>query len=300
MNLRIPFSIYSTLLILLCIMAIILVQLIGWVLHSDVLMFVSARNSSSDIYLLDINRDRTMRMTNTLIDEGWARWSPDGQQIVYIADDLVSTGIHVFTMDSYGHNLTQLTTGNSINWFPTWSLDGMFLAISTGQSHDNTDMIIINAADGTVQRRLPDFGAQERVTAWFNNRLLFTVGDLATHHIYTVATDGSDLRQLTPEMLFNFNPVWSPDGQRIAFQSNPDGDFDIYVMNTDGTDVRRLTDNNADESSPMWSSDGTRIAYMSETGVTQAYQLYMMNADGTNQRRLTNNDFQDSSPAWMP
>ena len=41
---------------------------------------------------------------------------------------------------------------------------------------------------------------------------------------------------------FNAFSAWSPDGTRIAFTSNRDGDFEVYTMNAaDGSDVRRLT-----------------------------------------------------------
>ena len=46
---------------------------------------------------------------------------------------------------------------------------------------------------------------------------------------------------------------WSPDGSRIAFSSDRDGDFDVYVMNADGSGVTNLSDNPAEDSLPAWS-----------------------------------------------
>ncbi len=56
-------------------------------------------------------------------------------------------------------------------------------------------------------------------------------------------------------------PAWSPDGRRIAFESDRDGNDEIYVMNADGSGVTRLTDNDAIDRSPAWSPDGRRIAF---------------------------------------
>ena len=49
------------------------------------------------------------------------------------------------------------------------------------------------------------------------------------------------------------DPTWSPDGTRIAFSSDRDGDDEIYTMRSDGTDVRRLTVNDAWDGEPAWS-----------------------------------------------
>jgi len=50
------------------------------------------------------------------------------------------------------------------------------------------------------------------------------------------------------------NPVWSPDGARIAFDSNVPGklDQDIYVINADGTGLTRLTDSPGADKNPEW------------------------------------------------
>lgn len=60
------------------------------------------------------------------------------------------------------------------------------------------------------------------------------------------------------------NPSWSPDGPKIAFESDRDGDLDIYIMNADGTGQNRLTDSEPSAEAdlePSWSSDGTKITF---------------------------------------
>ena len=70
----------------------------------------------------------------------------------------------------------------------------------------------------------------------------------------------------------NWLPAFSPDGTRIAFTSNRDGNSEIYVMNRDGSNVRRLTNNPAIDSTPTWSPTGTQIAFTSDrTGPPQIY-----------------------------
>src|SRR2546429_33952 len=59
--------------------------------------------------------------------------------------------------------------------------------------------------------------------------------------IYVVGADGKNVRRLTNDSGFDYNPQWSPDGKRLAFCSTRAGNFEIHVMNADGSDVRRLT-----------------------------------------------------------
>ena len=95
---------------------------------------------------------------------------------------------------------------------------------------------------------------------------------------------GSEQRILTrkPENAF---PAWSPDGGKIAFVSNRDGNLEIYVMNSDGSGQRRLTRHPGVDGSPAWSPDGRSIACGCERGGN--FDIYVISADGSGQRRLT-------------
>ena len=62
--------------------------------------------------------------------------------------------------------------------------------------------------------------------------------------------DGTNLTQLTNNTSRDIPPSWSPDGKRVAFVSDRDGNDEIYVMNADGTNVTRLTNNDAYDSQP--------------------------------------------------
>ena len=74
--------------------------------------------------------------------------------------------------------------------------------------------------------------------------------------------DGTDPRRLTRDADEDLSPAWSPDGSRIAFQSNRTGNNEIYVMHADGSGVTNITNTpDAGEFDPEWSPDGSKIAF---------------------------------------
>ena len=77
--------------------------------------------------------------------------------------------------------------------------------------------------------------------------------------------DGSDQKNLTNYPgAADHNASWSPNGDRIAFDSDRDGNTNVYVMNVDGTDQEPLTDHQSYDSDPYWSSNAEKIAFVSE------------------------------------
>ena len=96
-------------------------------------------------------------------------------------------------------------------------------------------------------------------------------------------------------------PTWSPDGTKLAFASDRDGDMEIYVLSltpsmAPGT-VTKLTDNTAFDYAPDWSWRNNRIAFQSNR-VGPNSEIFDMRADGTDVRRLTVNYNGDADPSW--
>jgi hypothetical protein len=95
-----------------------------------------------------------------------------------------------------------------------------------------------------------------------------------------------------------WTPVWSPDGERIAFCHYADGRGQIYVMNADGSGARNVSRNAYCDRSPAWSPDGRAIAFVSDRDGD--WEIYRMDPDNPEAVRLTQSPGRDAHPVWSP
>lgn len=83
-------------------------------------------------------------------------------------------------------------------------------------------------------------------------------------HLVILSLNNNTLTELTkPRAQYDNFPQWSPKGDRIAFVSNRDGDFEIYTIKPDGTDLCRLTHSPGNDAHCTWSSDGGWLVFSS-------------------------------------
>ena len=129
-------------------------------------------------------------------------------------------------------------------------------------------------------------------------RLAYASNQAGNEDVYSVLSNGADVRRLTTHAAADAEPAWSPDGTKLAFVSRRDSNPEIYVMNADGSGQTRLTNSAADDLAPAWSPDGTKLAFVSRRDGN--LEIYVMNADGSNPVRLTNNTAGDEDPVWSP
>src|SRR5204862_277321 len=118
--------------------------------------------------------------------------------------------------------------------------------------------------------------------------------------IFVMNADGSGVTQLTSHPFDEYLPLFSPDGSRIAFNSNRGGaGQDVYVMNADGSGVTQLTPNDGfDDDGPVWSPDASQIAFESNRAGDE--QIFVMNVDGSDVRQLTfNAGVINTGPHWI-
>jgi TolB protein len=99
--------------------------------------------------------------------------------------------------------------------------------------------------------------------------------------LFWVAAGGGEYHRITSSPN---DTAPSGSGNRIAFMSDRDGNWEVYVVGMDGSGLKRLTNNAARDGLPTWSPDAKSIAFVSDR--SGAWAVWVMNADGSNQRKL--------------
>src|SRR5437660_2896397 len=174
-------------------------------------------------------------------------------------------------------------------------------------------------------------------TEGLTGRIAFHSNRDGDFDIYVMNADGSGVTQVTHNTINEFDPIWSPNGQQIAFGRisgccaaavvvinadgsgervladngfpgawSPDGrqiafnrNGDVYVMNVDGSGVTQLT-HDGTASPTAWSPNGQQIAFISTRDGDE--EIYVMNTDGSGVTRLTHSPGRDEGDraGWSP
>jgi tricorn protease len=107
--------------------------------------------------------------------------------------------------------------------------------------------------------------------------------------IYTVETIGGTARAVTSHPAHDINPVFSPDGQSIAFSSNRHGSYDVFVVSARGGRPRRLTFDSASDMVCGWTPDGKNILFASTRSVAfpPSWELFTVPVEGGRAHRVS-------------
>lgn len=98
-----------------------------------------------------------------------------------------------------------------------------------------------------------------------------------------------------------YDPVWSPDGTRIAYVSTETHFAEIYVYDLGRQVSTQLTHDHEEgifNQRPSWSPDGSKLVFKSNRGAGN-FQVWIMNADGSNPRNLSQSEYDDTDPIWV-
>ncbi len=103
-------------------------------------------------------------------------------------------------------------------------------------------------------------------------------------------------RQVTSGPIQKVNPVFSPDGRRVAFESEDD----IWVVTLADGRARRLTTDPSSDRSPSWSPDGRRLAFVSNRGGRADMWIASEEGERHGLTRLTDGPLAPADPQWSP
>lgn len=131
--------------------------------------------------------------------------------------------------------------------------------------------------------------------------LVFSIESESDSKLYMVSLKNTDLKTLTKDFMYSFDPVFSPDGKRILFCRVTNGQGDICEMKSDGSDIVCLTSGPEHDYEPIYSPDGRKIYFLrakefrnySPIARTAWHDIdiYSINSDGTGLKNITSESY---------
>ena len=227
--------------------------------------FGSNRDGNWEIYMADGKGSNLRRLTRSKESENHPSWFPDGKRLVAVQN---SGGHRLVLIDLIGGKPVPLDIGENLaTGFPEVSGDGkriVFVGSSEAAKPGALELYVWEMADS----KNPGKGSLKRLT---NNECVDSY------------------------------PSFSPDGKKIAFVSNRNGDDDIFVMNVDGSKTKCIVRRKGLDTLPWFSPDGRKVAYVSlldpEKGI-KSTEIFTINLTGKRKKRITKNDWKETTFRW--
>ena len=196
-------------------------------------------------------------------------FSPDGKFLAYTTDERGNLDVVVQPLS--GGEPIRVAGGDADEAQPAWSPDGSRIAFVSAQDHGGRLGVALNVSV---------------LETYLNAKL----GD-----IFLAPALGGTSVKLVEDAYY---PAWSPDGKRIAFMANRDGQYDLWTVPAGGGTASRLTREGEFNFQPAWSPDGRWIAYGSGTVSSLSFNLRAVAAAGGAPIQLTKSFGYVTRPAW--
>jgi Tol biopolymer transport system component len=276
--------------------------------------FASQRTGRPQIYLINVDGNDLHPITN--LPEGACQpsWSPSGAKLVFTSPCQVNSDSYressLYLINADGSDLTPLSTAPGGDFDPAWSPDGKriaFTSLRDGHKEIYTlDMGTFNATRLTVSTAADEENSQP---AWspFNNQIVFVKKRFGALQIWTMTDTGQNQEQVvrSGQTLWDYSPVWTPDGQSIIFNQIPVNPGSLpWLMQIRFEDREtqlpsRLRFGVVGIQNISYSSDGFWMVY---EGIDDRNNkdIYYMTASGATRKRLTTDLRDDFDPVWRP
>lgn len=237
----------------------------------------------------------------------------------------------IYVVEPDGRNLTQVTFDNTLSLTPGWANDGKHITytqfdwrVSGGnrkkmallKKHNlqTGDRSILSAHDGMNSGAAwTPKGDKFAATLSFTGRPEIYLMDPSgkgepeplSRNIQWKRISGDSFQNNNPNLLFDVEPSWSPDGSQLVFSSARTGHPMIYVVNLASKIANQLTFAGQYNASPSWSPKGDKILFSAQRTAETNFDIYMIDPDGNNLSRMTVGDrpgrkVNSENASWAP
>ncbi len=213
--------------------------------------------------------ERAVASAQDGLDTPW--WSHDGQSI-YVAGTLAGSARAVINKTFLDGRAPQVIRTGQGEWFAGMTPDGTrLITVPTGSPVAAGARAVVMDTTG---RELWTVPLPDGATAIYNGPIgdstLIWTNNMESTTLVVRALDGGSLKRVPLLGESNGQPLWSPDGRRIAFLVRTGRRFDLAVMNADGSNVQRFpgTDVRNERYFAAWSPDSRTLGYVNRTGST--------------------------------
>lgn len=237
------------------------------------------------------------QLTSGPYSNAHASFSPDGTKIVYTAG--TSGFTEVYIMDVDGGNKTNLSNHASADLDASFSPDGANIVFTSYR--DGVAQIYTMSPDGSNKVNISNDLAKSYNSARFSpdgSKVLY-LDSGAGAGLGVMNADGTSKVKIFNTFSSIISPIFSTDGQTIAFSSSEPGNQEIYTVDDGGGNVQRLTNQANPDTSPSYSPDGSNMLFVSGRDGSN-YQLMDMDIDGSNQDFLFQNATDKLEPSYSP
>ena len=223
----------------------------------------------SDVTVLNTATGAFTDLTSFNGLDSWPMWGTDG--FIYFVSDKDGNATNLYRVSDKGGTAERMSAFGSgdVRW-PAISPDGKTIAfehdfglwlydVAAKQTRKVPLRIHAELQENVTESRTFRSEADDYALAPGGRRIAFSIhGEL-----FTAPVEEGDLRQLTSGAARDQNPVYSPDGTRLAWVSDSSGREEIWVAPVEGGAAERITEVDALKQGMAWAPDGKSLAYTS-------------------------------------